>query len=54
MNEKGRPQHSGVVTITLTNLDPDRAEEVEICAGVPVQEAKGRILQGKVDRAKYV
>lgn len=25
-----------------------KAEEVEICAGVPVQEAKGRILQGKM------
>ncbi len=41
-------EKDGVVTITLTNLDPDRAEEVEICAGVPVQEAKGRILQGKM------
>jgi alpha-N-arabinofuranosidase len=41
-------EKDGVVTVTLTNLDPDRAEEVEICAGAPVKEAKGRILQGKM------
>ena len=41
-------EKDGFVTVTLSNLDPDNADEVVI--GLPgAGEVTGRILQGKMD-----
>ena len=42
-------EKDGIITVTLSNLSPDRAEEVLIDPGVPVKTVNGRILQGKMD-----
>jgi len=41
-------EKDGTVTVTLSNLSPDRAQEV-VVAGVPAVKAEGRILQGRMD-----
>ena len=43
-SEKG-----GTVTLTLSNLSPDRAEEVAVSADGTAADVTGRILQGKMD-----
>ncbi len=40
-------EKDGMITVTLSNLSPDRAEDVEIVPGIPMAEATGRILHGK-------
>ena len=43
-------EKDGRVTVTLTNLDPDRGEEVVIdLRGEEIVKAEGRILTGKMD-----
>jgi len=42
-------EKDGMITITLSNLSPDKAEEVEIMPGRSAAKATGRILQGKMD-----
>ena len=42
-------EKDGMITLTLSNLSPDRAEDVEIVPGIPAAEAAGRILLGKPD-----
>ena len=42
-------EKDGVVTLTLSNLDPEKAQEVTVETGCQAAEAAGRILQGKMD-----
>ena len=42
-------EKDGKITVTLSNLNPDRAEEVSISLKQPVKQAAGRILQGRMD-----
>ena len=42
-------EKDGIITVTLSNLRPDTAEEVILDLNAPVTEAKGRILQGRMD-----
>ena len=42
-------EKDGIVTVTLSNLSPDKGEEVVISAGQPAGKVTGRILQGKMD-----
>ena len=42
-------EKDGIVTVTLSNLDPAKGQEVTI-AGVKAGKAAGRILQGKMDQ----
>ena len=42
-------EKDGLVTVTLSNLSPDRAEEIVIDPGTPVKAVTGRILHGKMD-----
>ena len=38
-----------MITVTLSNLNPDRPEEVLLSLNQPVSETAGRILQGRMD-----
>ena len=42
-------EKDGIITLTLSNLSPDTAEEVTVDLKAAVKDAKGRILQGRVD-----
>ena len=42
-------EKDGTVTLTLSNLSPDRPQEVAVSMDQPVASAAGRILQGKMD-----
>ena len=42
-------EKDGLITVTLSNLNPDRGEEVTIAAGQPARVEGGRILQGRMD-----
>ena len=40
-------EKQGTVTVTLANLAPDREEKIRVC-GIPVKEAKARVLAGEM------
>ena len=42
-------EKDGIITLTLSNLSPDTAEEVTVDLKAAVKETKGRILQGRMD-----
>ena len=42
-------EKDGILTVTLSNLSPDRAEEVEIALPRRAEAAAGRILQGRMN-----
>ena len=42
-------EKDGIITVTLSNINPDEAEDVGIEMKEAVSEATGRILQGKMD-----
>ena len=42
-------EKDGMITVTLSNLDPEKAEEVFIDLGADAQGVTGRILQGRMD-----
>ena len=42
-------EKDGIITVTLSNLDPDNAGEVAVSLPEAASEAAGRILQGKMD-----
>ena len=42
-------EKDGMITVTLSNLDPEKAEEVFIDFGADAQSVTGRILQGRMD-----
>ena len=42
-------EKDGVITVTLSNLDPERGEEVLITADGKPASVEGRILQGRMD-----
>ncbi len=42
-------EKDGFITVTLSNLSPEQSQEVTISLDCPVSEARGRILQGRMD-----
>ena len=42
-------EKDGILTVTLSNLDPEKPEEVLLSAGAGIASAEGRILHGKMD-----
>ena len=42
-------EKDGTVTLTLSNLSPDRGEDVAVTLDGPVKTAAGRMLRGKMD-----
>ena len=42
-------EKEGIITLTLSNLNPEKEEEVVVSADRPVKTAGGRILHGKMD-----
>ena len=42
-------EKDGVITVTLSNLDPEKGREVTVCLPGAATGAAGRILQGKMD-----